>query len=148
MLSSFSGQAHWIWIGLGVLVCAGELLTPGVFMLWFGLAMIATGLALLIVPVSFAAALLVFCALAVIFVLLGRKVYGTASTNGDQPFLNRRADALVGRTFTLAAPIKSGEGEITVSDTHWKVRGPDMPAGARIKVMRVEDATILIVEQV
>lgn len=147
MLSSLSGQAHWIWIGFGVLICAGELLTPGVFLLWFGLAMIATGLLLFITPLSFSIALLIFCALAVIFVLLGRKVYGTAASDGEQPFLNRRADALVGRTFTLASPIRTGEGEINVNDTRWKVRGPDMPAGARIKVMRVEDATVLIIEQ-
>lgn len=145
--NSLSGQAHWVWIALGVILCAGEMLTPGVFLIWVGLAMIVTGMLVAIIPMSFPVALLVFCALAIVLMLLGRKLYGASGKDGDQPFLNRRSEGLVGRVYTLSDPIKGGEGSIVVNDTRWKVRGPDMPAGTRIRVMGVEDALVLLVEQ-
>lgn len=146
-LNSLTGQAHWGWIVLGVILCAGEILTPGVFLIWIGLAMVVTGILVAIIPMSFAVALLVFCAFAIALVFLGRKFYGGSDKDGDQPFLNRRADGLVGRLFTLQDAIKGGEGAIVVNDTRWKVRGPDMPAGTRIRVTGVEDALVLLVEQ-
>ncbi len=143
-----SGQAHWLWVAAGVLLCAGEMLAPGVFLLFIGLAAIVTGLVLTIVPLSFVWSLLLFGALAVVAVYLGLRFYGSRETASDQPFLNRRADALVGREFPLADAIRNGEGAIRVSDTRWRVRGPDMPAGTRVRVTGIEDATSLRVEQV
>ena len=49
----------------------------------------------------------------------------------DQPFLNRRAEALVGRVFTLEKPIVDGVGTVRIDDTVWRVTGPDSPAGTR-----------------
>ena len=147
LFQSFGGQAHWLWIAAGVLLCAGEMLAPGVFLLFIGLAAIATGVLLTILPLSFVWSLLLFGVLAVVAVYLGQKFYGSRQTSSDQPFLNRRADGLVGKTFALADPIKGGTGAISVNDTRWKVRGPDMPAGTKIRVTGVEDATVLLVEQ-
>jgi membrane protein implicated in regulation of membrane protease activity len=65
----------------------------------------------------------------------------------DQPFLNRRAEALVGRIFTLERPIMDGSGTIPIDDTVWRIRGADVPAGRRVKVVRV-DGTVLHVESV
>ena len=148
LFDNLGGQSHWIWVAVGVVLCAAETLTPGLFLIWIGLAMIATGILVAIVPMSFPFALIVFALAAIVMMLLGRRFYGSRDDmSGDQPFLNRRAEAMVGRMFTLANPIKSGEGEIVVNDTRWKVRGPDMPAGTRIRVTGVEEATFLMVEQ-
>ncbi len=148
VFQTFGGQAHWLWIAAGVLLCAGEMLAPGVFLLFIGLAAIATGLVLIAVPLSFIWALLLFGVFAIAAVFFGQKIYGSRNTISDQPFLNRRADGLVGKTFALADAIKGGEGTIRVNDTRWKVRGPDMPAGTKVRVTGIEDATILKVEQV
>lgn len=144
---SLSGQAHWIWIGLGILLCAMETVVAGVFLLWFGLAAIATGLLLLIVPMSATWSLVVFAILSVGSVLLGWKIYGSSSDEAEETFLNRRVQAMVGKSYILAQPIKGGEGIITVNDTRWRINGPDMPAGTRVKVVGVVDAMVLQVEQ-
>jgi membrane protein implicated in regulation of membrane protease activity len=123
------------------------MLAPGVFLLFIGIAAIATGLLLAVVPMSFIWALLVFGILSGVAVYLGQRFYGSRQTNSDQPFLNRRADALIGKTFALSDAIRAGEGAIRVSDTKWRVRGPDMPAGTRVRVTGIEDATVLMVEQ-
>lgn len=146
-LQTLGGQAHWVWIAVGILLCAGEMVVAGIFLLWFGLAAIATGMLIAVVPMSAAWSLVIFAVLAVGSVLLGWKIFGAREDITDQPFLNRRADAIIGRSFILALPIKGGAGTISINDTNWRVRGPDMPAGTRVKVKGVEDAVVLIVEQ-
>jgi membrane protein implicated in regulation of membrane protease activity len=142
MISGF-----WLWLIAGMLLIAGEAFAPGVFLLWIGAAAIATGLLTAAVDITLAWSLLFFAFSAGASVLIGRRVYGAASLQSDEPFLNRRADALVGRTFTLNQPIAGGEGVISVNDTQWRLRGPDMPAGVRIRVVAIEEATFLRVEQ-
>ena len=60
--------------------------------------------------------------------------------------LNRRGHALVGRVFTLETPIVEGSGRIRVDDSSWRVTGPSAPAGAQVRVVRADGAT-LVVEQ-
>src|SRR5216684_3729408 len=67
---------------------------------------------------------------------------GSHKAPSDQPFLNRRADAFVGRVFTLEKPIVSGNGTVAIGDTVWRVSGPDCPAGSRIKVAGVDGGTL------
>ncbi len=140
-------QTFWYWLIGGVLLCAAEVFAPGMFLLWVGLAALATGLLMIVFDPGFAWSLMIFGAFAIAAVVVGRKIYGAAEKESDQPFLNRRADAMVGRTYVLAQPIKAGEGRLAVNDTHWRVRGPDLPAGTKVRVTAVEDASILLVEQ-
>ena len=70
-----------------------------------------------------------------------------ATTRRDQPLLNRRGEQLVGRTATLTEPIHEGRGRIQLGDTLWRVAGPDLPVGARVRVVAVADADLeLMVE--
>ena len=138
--------APWIWLAAGLVVCALEALAPGAFLLWAGLAAAATGLVSFAVPLSGAASMLVFAGCAIVSLLVGRKVYGTRSIASDRPMLNRRAEALVGRVFTLEDAIVDGEGRAQVQDSLWRVRGPDMPKGAHVRVSAVEGGTMLRVE--
>jgi hypothetical protein len=62
----------------------------------------------------------------------------------DRPWLNRRGQQYVGRQFTLAEAIVDGRGKLRVSDTMWKVRGPDLPAGSHIRVTGVDGATLTV----
>ena len=58
--------------------------------------------------------------------------------------LNRRTDALVGRVFTLEKPIVDGIGTVRIDDTVWRVRGPECPAGSRVKVVRSDGASLTV----
>jgi membrane protein implicated in regulation of membrane protease activity len=133
----------WVWLAGGVLLCAGEMLAAGMFLLWIGLAAMATGATVFVFAVSLEWTLILFGVYAVVFVALGRRVYGSQDRPGDRPFLNRRAEALLGREFTLDHAIEGGEGRIRVNDSVWRVRGPDLPAGAKVTVTGVEDGVLL-----
>ena len=44
--------------------------------------------------------------------------------------------------FTLEKPIVDGVGTIRIEDTVWRVSGPDLPAGSRVKVARADGADL------
>jgi membrane protein implicated in regulation of membrane protease activity len=67
-----------------------------------------------------------------------------AAASTDNPFLNRRAEALVGRVFTLEKPIIDGLGTVRVDDTVWRVAGPDTPAGARVRVVEAKGPNLTV----
>jgi membrane protein implicated in regulation of membrane protease activity len=121
-------------------------LAPGFFLVWFAVAAVAVGLLLFAVPMDTQWQILAFCGFAVVSVLAGRALWGSDRAGvTDKPLLNQRARQLIGRTFSLATPIRGGNGRITAGDSQWSVRGPDMPAGALVKVTEA-DGTVLIVE--
>jgi hypothetical protein len=55
---------------------------------------------------------------------------------------------LVGRDFLLERAIVNGAGAIRVHDSVWRVTGPDLPAGARVRVTAVEEGVLLRVEPI
>ena len=68
----------------------------------------------------------------------------STAVSASNPFLNRRAEALVGRVFTLEKPIIDGSGTVRIDDTIWRVAGPDAPAGSRVKIVRADGASLTV----
>lgn len=138
----------WNWFILGALLLAVEVLVPGAFMLWFGLAAIAVGLLSLVIDWPWQAQIVAFSAISIGSILIWRRVSGRAA---DEPpparFLNRRAESLVGRTYTLERPIVDGSGALKVGDTFWMVRGPDTPAGARVRIVGADGSVLLVAKE-
>ena len=139
-----AGAEPWAWLVLGLVLVGLETVAPGVFLLWLGIAAVLTGLVVLVVALPWQGSLLLFAALALVSVLVGRLVSRRPGQDrGEQPWLNRRGDALVGRVFVLDQPISGGEGRIRVDDSVWRVVGPDLPAGSAVRVARLDGATLV-----
>ena len=51
------------------------------------------------------------------------------------PLLNERATRLVGQSYILGEPIVGGNGRIRVGDTTWRLTGPDLPSGTRVRIV-------------
>jgi len=138
----------WSWWIAGLVLLAAEMLVPGFFLVWIGLAALIVGmLSLLFWDSSFwlwQVQAIVFALLAVAATLIGRRLI-LRHGETDQPFLNQRAESLVGRTATLAEPIREGRGRIRLDDTVWRVSGPDLPVGTKVKVVAT-DGRYLTVE--
>ena len=138
----------WSWWIVGFALLAAELIAPGVFLIWIGLAALVIGaLSLVLWDVTVWAwqlQLVLFAALAVVFALLGRKYFGRNSDTSDEPFLNQREASLVGRTATLQEPIVEGRGRIRLDDTWWPVNGEDLPAGTRVRIASARGRTLTI----
>ena len=134
----------WYWLIFGLLLMGLELLAPGVFMFWLGLAALLVGLLSFAIQPSWQLQLLMFAIFAAAAVPLWRRIARQKPGENKSPFLNKRADALVGRVFTLDKPIIDGAGTVRIDDTIWRVAGPDAPAGSRVKVVQADGASLTV----
>lgn len=142
---AFIGLGAWSWIIIGLVLVGVELIAPGIFFLWLGLAAIVTGLLDAALDLSWQAAFIVFALLSVAAVVLGRFVTRSQDrAEAPAPHLNQRGQALVGQVFMLETPIKDGEGRIRVGDSSWRVTGADRFKGAKVRVVRVEGSTLVV----
>jgi hypothetical protein len=135
---------YWDWFIAAAVLLLLEILAPGTFMLWLGLSALLVGLISLVVDWSWQLQFLAFAVFAMAAIPLWRRVGTRAGAPTDQPFLNRRADAFIGRVFTLEKPIVGGNGTIGIGDTVWRISGPDCPSGSRVKVAAVDGATLRV----
>lgn len=143
MLDWFS--SGWVWIVLGLVLVGSEMLAPGVFLLWFGLAALLTGVVIGLTGLAWQGALLVFAALAILCVLAGRAITRRRSDEPDiAAGLNDRGRQLIGKVFKLETTMAGGEGRIRVGDSSWRIIGPELLAGTEIRVVRVDGATLVV----
>ncbi len=145
----FAGFGAWNWMILGTVLLALEILTPGVYLLWLGIAAIVTGLlSFLLWEAGFwvwQVQILAFLVLSIVSVIVGRRIFPTTGTaDTDQPLLNQREMQLVGRTATLEEPIVEGRGRIRLGDTLWRVNGPDLPVGTRVRVVAATSGELAV----
>ena len=143
----------WNWMVLGIILLVLEIVLPGVFLVWIGIASLIVGAISIFAWESgfwtWLTQVLLFLVLSVASAFAGRRLAGPRKDDSDQPLLNRRGDQLIGRTATLAEPIRNGRGRIQLGDTLWRVSGPDLPAGTRVRVTAVAETELgLVVEPI
>ena len=136
-----------LWLGGGLILCAAETLAPGTFLVFIGAAAAIVGAIAYFVALDLTTQLLLFGALVVALVMIGRDAYGSLYA-GPGPLPRSRAHALIGSDFFLEEAIAHGYGRIRVGDSSWRVKGDDCAAGAKVRVVAVEDGSILRVERV
>ncbi|MES2312943.1 MAG: NfeD family protein [Pseudomonadota bacterium] len=140
-------SAHYLWWILALLLIAGEVLLPGYFMLWIGLAAAAMGVVLWAVPtLGLLAQAVLFALLAFAFCVgyarwLRPRLERRAP--GDER-LNRRGEQMIGQRYVLVEPIVNGRGKARVGDGQWLVSGPDLPLGSTVEVVAVEGTTLQV----
>ena len=136
------------WWILGLVLLALEVAAPGVYLLFFGIAALIVGMNVFFLGTGWFGweqQIIAFVILSVAAALLGRRWYGNKSVAGDGERLNRRTARLVGRQAVLTEPIVDGRGRIAIEDSWWSVTGPNMPAGAHVRITGA-DGSVLVVE--
>ena len=145
MAEMFVTLGTWNWLIFGFILMALELLAPGVFLFWLGLAAMLVGLLSFAINPAWQTQLLMFAVFAVAAVPAWRYFARSASSHSlSNPFLNRRTEAMIGREFTLEKPIVDGAGTVRIDDTIWRVAGPDTPAGSRVRIVQADGASLTV----
>jgi membrane protein implicated in regulation of membrane protease activity len=144
MTDMFVSLGTWNWLIFGFILMALEVLAPGVFLFWLGLAAILVGVITFGLHPSWQMQLVMFAIFAAAAVPVWRRLARPNLDASASPFLNRRTEALLGREFTLEKPIIDGSGTVRIGDTVWRVAGPDTPAGTRVKVVQVDGANLTV----
>ncbi len=139
------GAWNWLIAAAGLMLL--EVFAPGVFLFWLGLAALVVGVLAGAIALSWQVQVLAFAVIAVALVPLWRRFSLNLKGTEETPFLNRRSEALVGRSFTLEKPIVDGTGTVRIDDTVWRVEGPDLPAGSRVRVVRVDGVLLSVARE-
>jgi len=139
----------WHWWILAVLLLVLELLAPGVFFLWVGVAAGLTGMVGMMAPsMSWEWQTLLFAALALGATFAGRRIWRPGQVQTDHPLLNRRAQHHIGRVVTLTAPLRDGRARVQVGDSAWSAVADDvaltLPAGTSVKVVDIRDGDLVV----
>lgn len=136
----------WYWWALAAVLLVFEMMLPGVVFLFLAMGAAAAGMFLLVAPdLSLEMQLTVFAVIAVVSAVALRPLLHRLQKRTGERNLNARGDSLIGKTIVLDAPILAGRGRVKLGDGSWTVVGPDMVAGARVRVAAI-DGTELRVE--
>jgi inner membrane protein len=134
----------WNWFILGLILLGIEVLVPGTFILWLGIAALLTGAVTFLLGIGWQAQLIAFAILSVLAVI-GWWMSPRSRSAAGEPMLHRRAEAHVGRVFTLEEPIVGGSGRVRIDDSVWRISGDDLPAGSKVRVASADGALLRVV---
>jgi inner membrane protein len=138
-------QQHWFWLSLGFILGAVEMIAPGFFLMWLGLAAIIVGLLAWLLPgMSIAMQVAFFAILSVLTVYAGKKFLKDNPIESDDPMLNNRGARLTGEIVTVIEAIADGHGRVKVGDSDWNARGADAGVGAKVRVIGADGAVLLV----
>ena len=129
-----AGYGAWSWIVAGLILLALELVLPGGFLLWMGIAGLVTGGVTLAVPIGWPLQWLIFGVVSLVGIALWVRWQRGRPIASDRPYLNRRADQLVGQEAVLEQAIAQGFGRVVLGDTVWRVAGQDLPIGTPVRI--------------
>jgi membrane protein implicated in regulation of membrane protease activity len=134
------------WWLLALVLVAAEMIAPGYFLLWIGIAAGAMGLLTLVVPgLSALVQAIAFALLSIAACLVYWKyIRPLAEQRNDQPLLNQRGQRMVGRRVIVVEAIVNGRGKVGVGDGQWLAEGPDLPAGAEVEIVALQGTTFTV----
>ena len=137
----------WIWAIGGLVLLIAEIVAPGFFLVFLGVAAIATGLFTLLFDLSLAPQLVLFVIYTALAVMIGKRWYAEPDHADQSIGLNKPSDRMVGKSVMVVDPVDEHGGRVRVGDGEWSARGGPAAAGARVRVIAV-DGNCLLVENV
>lgn len=148
ILTLIKDAGPWAWWILGIILLVAEIVVPGNFLVWVGIAGLLTGLlSNLFWETSWwvwETQWLTFAGLSALSLWVGRTWLHRRRGLTDEPTLNQRGASLVGRTADLIDPIHNGRGRVKIGDTVWMVTGPDLPAGSRVRIVASDGSDLRV----
>ena len=135
----------WSWLIIGLVLLGLELVLPGGVFVWLGIAAIITALVEFVHPVDWPIQIGIFGVLGVLSIFVWLRLARSRGGGSDRPLLNQRAERHIGEEIVLNEPISDGFGRVPIGDTVWRVAGPDMPAGRKVRIIG-HDGAVLKVE--
>lgn len=142
----------WIvWLILAAIFIGAEVLTPGFFLLWFGVGALAAMLMAMLGIGSFAAQVVAFLIISSLLVVASRTIFDrflTRRPNGPQ--LKTGVEQLLGQIGTVVEPSRGAlhEAAVKVYGSVWTALPSDGEAplreGETVSVERIEGNTLFV----
>ena len=139
-----NASPHWLWLGLGLILAIGEMVIPGVFLIWLAGAALITGLVAWAVPISLPLQVVLFAVLAIASLFAGRNWLKRHPVVAADPMMNDRGARSVGEVVVVTEAIGPGSGRVRMGDSEWLARGPDAQPGTKMRVTAHDGATLIV----
>ena len=137
-------STHWFWLSLGLVLGVAEMVAPGFFLMWLGLAALIVGGLDYFLPITVAYQVAMFAILSVLTVFAGKKFLRENPIETEDAKLNDRGARLTGEIVTVVEAITNGHGRVKVGDSVWSARGVDAAIGSRVLVTGADGAALLV----
>ncbi len=142
--TTITALGPWSWFVLGLILLGLEIVAPGTIFLWFGLSALVVGAVALAFGFSWQVLVTLFLVLSLASLLIGRRMMTRLASEKGDPGLNQRGSRYIGREFTLTKPLSEGAGNLSIDDTIWRITGPDLPAGTKVRVDSIDGARLVV----
>ncbi len=134
----------WAWLIFAVVLAAGELALPGIFLIWLAGAAAVTGVLTAIIGFGYQLQLLTFSIAAVASIYVGRTYFKRHPIQTEDNGLNQRGQRMVGSIVIVVEAITNSGGKVQIGDSPWLAMGAALPVGAQARVVRVEGSTVVV----
>ena len=134
-----------LWLAAALVLAIMELAAPGFFLIFVAAGAAVTGFVMMVAPdLHPIVQALLFALFSGVAVAIGRRWYHRSPSTMGSHGLNDRTAKLIGKTVEVCEPIVGGEGRVRVGDGAWTAKGPDMPAGARVRITGAAGSVLLV----
>ena len=151
-MEAFAIDASLFWFLLGVALLVLEALTPGFFLMFFGLGAWVTGALVFFLPLPQSGQWLIFLAVSVATLLIFRRKVKlffegrlAKNDNLDDPMVR---DQYIGREVLILKDVRPNQpGQAELNGTNWQAKsidGVSIPAGTRALVTALEGLTLVV----
>ncbi|MTD27047.1 NfeD family protein [Erwinia sorbitola] len=148
MIDELLANPWIIWLTLGGLLLAAEMLGTSGYLLWSGVAAVLVSLLVWLVPMPWEWQGLSFAALTILAALWWYRWLKNRDRRHPPSTLNQRGQQMIGRQLTLDSGLINGFGHVRIGDGNWRVQADEeLPAGTPITVVAVEGITLRIVRR-
>ena len=136
----------WLWLALGIILVALEILVPSFVLIWPGLAAIVMAVLTWLLPgLSGQALIALFAGLSILFLFGGRAMMARVDQAEPQAVLNARGKNLVGREAKVLS-VSGPQGKVEIDGVQWPViwEQGDIPPreGQWVSVIKVAGMTL------
>ncbi len=138
--SFFLSLGLWNWFIIAAIFGVLEIIVPGYFMIWYGLAAVLVGGLALTFDISWQLQLISYAVIGMGLLVLSLRFAGARMGESDRPLLNKRGRAHVGQVYELLDDTRKGRGSVKVGDSIWAVQitdGRDLAKGDGVLITDV-----------
>jgi membrane protein implicated in regulation of membrane protease activity len=129
----------WLWTIGGVVLLIAEVIAPGFFLLFIGVAALLTGILALLLGFGLVPQLAVFAILAYLSVHFGgRRFYAARYDHSADRTINDPTARLLGRVVVVVQPVDSHGGRVKLGDSEWSARGAPAAIGDRVRIVDID----------
>lgn len=137
-------EPYWIWVLIGLVLAALEMVVPGVYLIWLAVAALVTGALTFVLDPGLPLQIVNFVFISLIVAFSAKRILRDRPIVSSDPLLNNKGGRMVGETGVVTTDFQAGSGRVRLGDSEWLARGVDMNAGERVRVTGNEGAILLV----